>query len=237
MKKYLVILIILIILIILYNIFRYCIQTEFKNLIKNRDNFTDVPLVTNTASGITTVTSYDVDDNNAIEKLATIAKDLKAGSNLEILSDLSIEGNGVFNLLPRGIIFAWNSAVAPPGWAICDGTQGTPNLKGRFILSSRVGRAINTFGGAENVILTIAPKSEIPSHRHSIINHLVETKTTGTAGQTGLRNFKVSNNTNTKANMWSYGDQTSLPEGGSSGKTLPHDNMPPYYVLTYIMKL
>ena len=27
-------------------------------------------------------------------------------------------------------------ATVPPGWAICDGTQGTPDLRNQFILGS-----------------------------------------------------------------------------------------------------
>jgi microcystin-dependent protein len=40
---------------------------------------------------------------------------------------------GGFNLLPRGIIVAYNGETAPAGWALCDGTNGTPDLRGRFI--------------------------------------------------------------------------------------------------------
>jgi hypothetical protein len=61
MKKYLVI---LIILLIVYNIFRYCIHTEFTNLIKKKEEFTTTP---NNSNRIITETSNDVNINNAIK--------------------------------------------------------------------------------------------------------------------------------------------------------------------------
>lgn len=35
----------------------------------------------------------------------------------------------------RGFITAWQGSIAsiPEGWALCDGTQGTPDLRDRFI--------------------------------------------------------------------------------------------------------
>tara|TARA_R100000406_G_C3106670_1_gene123334 strand:- start:64 stop:1020 length:957 start_codon:yes stop_codon:yes gene_type:complete len=42
------------------------------------------------------------------------------------------------NTLPVGVIVMWSGSVSSindlPGWAICDGTSGTPDLRGRFIV-------------------------------------------------------------------------------------------------------
>ena len=37
---------------------------------------------------------------------------------------------------PKGAIIAWNakSGAVPAGWAICDGTNGTPDLRRRFLM-------------------------------------------------------------------------------------------------------
>ena len=37
---------------------------------------------------------------------------------------------------PKGVIIAWNakSGSVPAGWAICDGTNGTPDLRRRFLM-------------------------------------------------------------------------------------------------------
>lgn len=41
-------------------------------------------------------------------------------------------------LVPAGVIALWSGAVdaIPAGWALCDGTQGTPDLRGRFIVGA-----------------------------------------------------------------------------------------------------
>lgn len=38
----------------------------------------------------------------------------------------------------QGKIFLWSGAIGniPIGWALCDGTRGTPDLSGRFIIGS-----------------------------------------------------------------------------------------------------
>ena len=39
--------------------------------------------------------------------------------------------------------------VTPSGWAICDGTQGTPDLRGRFIRGAAEWRPTIASGGSE----------------------------------------------------------------------------------------
>jgi microcystin-dependent protein len=42
------------------------------------------------------------------------------------------------DLIPRGVIVMWHGSTTdvPAGWAMCDGTNDTPNLSGRFILAA-----------------------------------------------------------------------------------------------------
>jgi microcystin-dependent protein len=111
------------------------------------------------------------------------------------------------------------------GWAICDGANGTPDLRGRFVLMAQdtvpsgapagsLVHQIMSKGGEETHVLTL---SEMPAHTHNYI--------TGGYGSDGIRS-------------------AAGPSDGGSGRTTspagdtkPHNIMPPYYTLIYVMKL
>ena len=101
-----------------------------------------------------------------------------AGPNNMVLTD--DEGNLSSIQFPPGMIIAWKPASgvstteAPAGWAICDGTNSTPDLRGKFLVGSNPNsnksdsytvREVGVSGGEESHTLTI---SEIPAHNHSI---------------------------------------------------------------------
>lgn len=55
--------------------------------------------------------------------------------NLETKADAKAASPNALDALPKGIILAWytKSGRIPNGWAICDGSNGTPDLRGRFL--------------------------------------------------------------------------------------------------------
>lgn len=67
------------------------------------------------------------------------------------------------NSLPSGTIIMFNGSEIPKGWAICDGTNGTPNLVGKFIKAvgdlSSVGENIVTENEENETYLT---KEQLP---------------------------------------------------------------------------
>jgi microcystin-dependent protein len=50
--------------------------------------------------------------------------------------------------IPTGIIVMWSGVTAPSGWAICDGTNGTPDLRNRFIVGAGTTYPLGTSGGS-----------------------------------------------------------------------------------------
>lgn len=120
-----------------------------------------------------------------------------------------------------GIIMQWSGSIAtiPYGWVICDGNNGTPDLTDRFVIHADADAAgtrnVGDIGGEQTHELSLA---EIPAHNHT--QRGVNTTTNGETGSMGANT----------ANTVSLGD--TLAAGGNN----PHQNMPKFYSLAYIMK-
>lgn len=69
-------------------------------------------------------------------------------------------------LVPPGGIIMWSGSVVniPNDWALCDGTNGTPDLRDRFIVGVGSTYAPGDTGGSNSVTLT---ESDIPAHGHT----------------------------------------------------------------------
>ena len=130
--------------------------------------------------------------------------------------------------IPQGIIVAWAGTKdnIPEGWVICDGNQGTPNLKSRFIIGSNSSNyKPGTIGGEMTHTLQL---KEIPNHKHK------------TPNMNNVKVDRVEANTNTLEEAVLSNDNSVNDNTGDiinySGETKPHNNMPPYFALLFIMK-
>jgi hypothetical protein len=61
----------------------------------------------------------------------------------------------VYNHMPPGIIVMWNSSVAsiPTGWQLCNGTNGTPDLRDRFVIGAGSSYAVAATGGSKDAVI------------------------------------------------------------------------------------
>ena len=66
------------------------------------------------------------------------------------------------NPFPVGGIIMWSGATVPSGWFLCDGNNGTPNLKDRFIIGSGGSFATGATGGS-----TTISAANLPAHTHT----------------------------------------------------------------------
>jgi microcystin-dependent protein len=68
--------------------------------------------------------------------------------------------------VPAGGIIMWSGAVVaiPSGWVICDGANGTPDLRNRFVVGAGDTYAVDATGGAATVTLDA---TQIPAHSHT----------------------------------------------------------------------
>ncbi len=112
-------------------------------------------------------------------------------------------------MLPTGIITLWFGSIGtiPAGWALCDGTSGTPDLRNRFVPGAGGLYSPGFSGGAFE-------------HDHFFIgsghNHDMQA---GTGIASGA-NFS-----------------TATTVENASGVTDLGDSIPPFHALAFIMKL
>lgn len=188
--------------------------------------------------------------------------------------------------IPVGGIIMWSGTTGtslPSNWKLCDGSTyngiKTPDLRGRFVLSSGQGtvagmtnRTIDSIGGAETVALTTA---QMPAHSHGVSARIGDAAGNATDGghthgiidpghyhpihhgqdqnyldgtggitakkmsqyryggsviETAYTNISI-NNTN------SNHIHTVTVSESSRGSGDSHENMPPFYVLAFIMRI
>lgn len=58
-------------------------------------------------------------------------------------------------VIPTGLICLWSGVAdaLPAGWALCNGSNGTPDLRGRFLVGAGGSYAVGDTGGAASETL------------------------------------------------------------------------------------
>lgn len=154
---------------------------------------------------------------------------LKSGD--KVLDTVTIAGGG----LPTGIIAIWSGSAdnVPVGWQLCDGTNGTPDLRDKFVLGAGTTYAVGDNGGEETHTLT---ENEMPAHSHieRLGNPIAYDYGFSINGSLSGKAAKIDESVITTREIES-GLQfiTTRDTGGTDA----HNNMPPYYTLCYIMKI
>ena len=150
--------------------------------------------------------------------------------------------------VPQGTILPWYGKLAdiPIGYALCDGTNGTPNLLDRFLVGAGNSYLLGDIGGANEVKLT---GTQIGNHYHAVGFYEFGRNNGKFLGFSTTRVFPVAEGTgwigwNGSNNGGSYSGPiesaeaqqiTSLAVATAAQES--HENRPPYYALYYIMKL
>ena len=175
----------------------------------------------------------------------------------KIMNGLDVDGDVSF--LPRGVIVTWTGAIAPKGWALCDGTNGTPDLRGRFI--RMYSDTMSGFNDKTWNVLLPETQNKI-NYPDDLVGRSRNEK------KTNMFKHKLGDRGGTDSNILTIDEMpqhSHFAEGRgyahcpeqkykvrsinidcfeskndsdtNAGSNWEHNNQPPYYVLAFIMKL
>ena len=143
--------------------------------------------------------------------------------------------------IPSGLIAIWSGAVGsiPSGWYLCNGQNGTPDLRDSFILGAGNTYAVGATGGSKDAIVvshthTATSTSTVTDPGHNHTYGLSGNSNQSLSGGPSQANLGVSTtNTGTASTGITVATTTTNATAGVSGTNA---NLPPYYALAYIMK-
>ena len=163
--KYILYIIIFIQIFILYNKNKNKQETE-----NFTENVNDITIV------VKELYKQDLEDIKYIRDLAeNVSLKNSSGKEKNIMPftfSYNLNVTGYLNLFPKGSIVIYNDITAPNGWVICDGNNGTPDLRGRFV---RMWNNNNTnFNQTNNTESNFKGQSKIDSSC-KLLNHNINT--------------------------------------------------------------
>jgi hypothetical protein len=190
------------------------------------------------------------DSNNPTFTGTPLAPTASAGTNNTQIATTAFATAVAAAAFPVGGIILWSGSVAsiPSGWALCNGSNGTPDLRNRFVVGAGSTYAVNGTGGSADAIVvshTHTATSTVTDPGHTHLSNVMDDSTTpffdpvsyspgGSGGiQQGVGESR-NNTSRTTSNTTGVTVGTTVASTGSSGTNA---NLPPYYALAYIMKL
>lgn len=222
------------------------LTAQTKSIISNSNTFYDEVIIGN---------ETDYPNNDKIKQ-----KDVTINvySNSEILPRVSLKFTRYSvstdpTSLPQGSIIPWYGKVSdiPNGFALCDGQNGTPDLRNRFLVGAGNTYSLGNTGGSAEVTLAAAQNV---SHYHTFGRHNGNNNgyfltSAGSFSRAPLESWMRAGKWNGSGgggyNGWDGGSGTNFSSGQNLVTSLaigtdaskPHENRPPYYALYYIMKV
>lgn len=206
-------------------------------------------------SGVTVTGGIQANGTVTVNGAVHNKSSLTVEGNTQVKGRLTNGAGTTYDAMPVGTILmyngsSWNEALMP-GWKVCNGANGTPNLTGRFI---RGGASAGAAGGSDTVTLGV---NNLPSHSHSMnhdhpsINtpegegaHMhkrtigsttgnVDNPNVGLVRRTTLSEYNPGAGTHTHTvNIPNYTGNT-----GYTGSNQAFSIVPSYYTVIYIMKV
>lgn len=194
------------------------VTTDPSKIIKGTD-------IDNEYNAIANAIASKADTNSPALTGTPSAPTATAGSNTNQLANTNFVTAALATLVPTGVITLWSGAISavPVGWAFCNGTSGTPDLRDRFVVGAGSSYAVGATGGANTVTLDA---TMIPSHTHTI----TATGSSGNASTDHTHSIAGSGTTSGHSNDHTHSgttsavsnDHTHTFSGTSSGQSNTH---------------
>lgn len=190
-------------------------------------------------------------------------KDSGPGGVMKVQGNIEVVGNiksnaGRFqdvsgDVMPVGAIIAYGGNKPPKGWLLCDGSElpnyanynnlravvgnSVPDLRDRFVIGA--GPWVGVSGNSGGDRFHTLSWEEMPSHSHPIQYADSQNANNGYIGDFRKNQpwfIKVSDRPGGAFNNPINPDDKRTQAIQTAGQDKPHNNMPPYYALTYIIK-
>lgn len=201
--------------------------------------------IDNEYNAISNAISSKADVNSPALTGTPTAPTATAGSNTTQIATTAFATAAAAAAFPVGGIIMWSGLISavPSGWYFCNGSNGTPDLRDKFI----VGASADSGGAAKTNITASytqtggAKDAIVVSHTHTAITasngshtHTAPLGLSGTGSNYYIPTGDASNNLSTTTG--SAGEHTHTITVSSTGSSGTNANLPPYYALAYIMK-
>lgn len=233
--------------------------------------------------------------NNAIREVMAHLKDFQTGASgdsftsagtLNVTGNFQLDGSagtsgqvllsagsGVTptwgDAFVTGMIMMWSGSIAtiPSGWALCDGTSGTPDLRNKMIVAANAddagvakttvtGSATQTGGSKDAIVVSHTHTGSTASAGNHFHYAASNESVLGTSGTRVSSSTYISYDHDDGAGSWQQlydlrgvtseadvgktnttGAHTHSITMDSAGSSGTNANLPPYYALAFIMKL
>ncbi len=171
---------------------------------------------------------------------------LKDSNNVLINTYDNIAGGltqipAVASAFTTGMILLWSGSIGsiPSGWTLCNGSNGAPDLRNRFVMAAGDAYSVGQTGGSADSIVvshthTATSVVTDPGHKHLFYGSRYDSTLAGGKNPPGGPNDQNTLNSDTSTSTTGITVATTNTTAGTSGTGA---NIPPYYALAYIYKL